>query len=134
MTQKLLIIALITLSSCTRPTITEIINSEDYNLSCGGLKNSFYVTEMYKQRAEKVIRSSMFWSKENAQQAYMAADVKQSHLLNIIKRKCDKYNDQFFPDDVQEMVKKRLDKEDVGSSKKWLDNVRSINDLYNDLK
>ena len=99
-----LIIILITLSSCAKPTVVDIVMPKDKNLNCDELNDEFNETRRFKKEAQDVkevntggnmTRTILFWpalvkTLHNADVAIGAADARAYHLIDIMKdKKCE---------------------------------------------
>ena len=95
-----LVLGLILLNSCAKPTIVDVIMPGDEELNCGQLKNGVAETQRFKREAEAVkggtggniTRGLLFWpaiigSYQNANEAIAAANNRKVHLFNIMRKK-----------------------------------------------
>ena len=95
-----LVLGLILLNSCAKPTIVDVIMPGDEELNCGQLKNGVAETQRFKREAEAVkggtggniTRGLLFWpaiigSYQNANEAIAAANTRKVHLFNIMRQK-----------------------------------------------
>ena len=93
-------ISLILLSSCAKPTVVNIVSPGDEELNCEQLENAIAETQKIKQDAEyakegtggNVARVMLFWpawakTLHNADIAIQAANDRNFHLINIMKKK-----------------------------------------------
>ena len=99
----ILSISIILLNGCAKPTVVNIVLSEDYELDCRQLENAVAESQKIKREAEyakegtggNVTRLILFWpawakTLHNADVAIRAADDRIYHLFNIMKKKkCD---------------------------------------------
>ena len=99
-----LIIILITLSSCAKPTVVDISKPNDKNLNCDELNDEFNETRRFKKEAQSVkevntggnvTRTVLFWpalvkTLHNADVAIKAADARAYNMVDIMKdKKCE---------------------------------------------
>tara|TARA_B110000495_G_C22895044_1_gene522158 strand:+ start:271 stop:738 length:468 start_codon:yes stop_codon:yes gene_type:complete len=99
-----LIIILINLGSCAKPTVVDISTPNDKNLNCDELSDEFNETRRFKKEAQNVkeinsggnmTRTILFWpallkTLHNADVAIKAADARAYHIVDIMKdKKCE---------------------------------------------
>ena len=95
-----LVISLILLNSCAKPTVVNIVVPGDEKLNCEQLENAVAETQKIKKDAEfakegtggNVARMMLFWpawakTLHNADIAIQAANDRNFHLINIMKKK-----------------------------------------------
>ena len=95
-----LFISLILLDSCAKPTVVNIVLPEDEKLNCEQLENAVAETQKIKEEAEyakqgtggNITRMILFcpaWAQtlHNADVAIQAANDRNYHLINIMKKK-----------------------------------------------
>ena len=95
-----LCISLILLDSCAKPTVISIVLPEDEKLNCEQLENAVAETQKIKEDAEyakqgtggNITRMILFWpawaqTLHNADVAIQAANDRNYHLINIMKKK-----------------------------------------------
>ena len=93
-------ISLILLNSCAKPTVVNTVAPGDEKLNCEQLENAVAETEKIKKDAEyakeatggNVARLMLFWpawaqTLHNADVAIQAANDRNYHLINIMKKK-----------------------------------------------
>ena len=93
-------ISLILLNSCAKPTVVNVVVPGDEKLNCEQLENAVAETQKIKREAEyakegtggNVARMMLFWpawaqTLHNADVAIMAADDRNYHLVNLMKKK-----------------------------------------------
>jgi len=93
-------ISLILLNSCAKPTVVNIVVPGDEKLNCEQLENAVAETQKIKKDAEyakegtggNVARLMLFWpawaqTLHNADIAIQAANDRNYHLINIMKKK-----------------------------------------------
>ena len=93
-------ISLILLNSCAKPTVVNVIVPGDEKLNCEQLENAVAETQKIKKDAEfakegtggNVARMMLFWpawaqTLHNADVAIQAANDRNYHLINIMKKK-----------------------------------------------
>ena len=93
-------ISLILLNSCVKPTVVNIVVPGDEKLNCEQLENAVAETQKIKKDAEyakegtggNVARMMLFWpawaqTLHNADIAIQAANDRNYHLINIMKKK-----------------------------------------------
>ena len=93
-------ISLILLNSCAKPTVVNIIMPGDEKLNCEQLENAVAETQKIKKDAKyakeatggNVTRLLLFWpawaqTLHNADVAIQAANDRNYHLINIMKKK-----------------------------------------------
>mgnify|MGYP001284480672 CR=1 FL=1 len=96
----LLILNLIFLNSCAKPTVVEISMPEDKKLNCEQLREQIADTKKIKRDAEfaktntggNTARVLLFWpawakTLHNADKAIMAANNRNYHLIKLMKKK-----------------------------------------------
>ena len=97
-----LVISLVLLYSCAKPTVVEIVVPGDEKLNCEQLENAVAESQKIKKEAEyakdatggNVARMMLFWpawaqTLHNADVAIMAANDRNYHLVKLMKkRKC----------------------------------------------
>jgi len=94
------IIGLVLLNSCAKPTVVNIVVPGDEKLNCEQLENEVAETQKIKKDAEyaksgtggNVARMTLFWpawaqTLHNADVAIQAANDRNYHLINIMKKK-----------------------------------------------
>ena len=92
--------SLILLNSCAKPTVVNVVMPEDEKLNCEELENAVAEAQKIKKDAEyareatggNVARLMLFWpagaqTLHNADVAIQAANDRNYHLINIIKKK-----------------------------------------------
>ena len=95
-----LVLGLILLGSCAKPTVVTVVMPGDEGLSCSQLKNEVAETQRFKREAESVkggtggniTRGIFFWpaiiqSYSNANEAIAAANNRKVHIFNIMRGK-----------------------------------------------
>ena len=95
-----LIASLILLNSCAKPTVVNVVLPEDEQLNCEQLENAVAETQKIKRDAEyaregtggNMARIMLFWpawakTLHNADVAIQAANDRNYHLINIMKKK-----------------------------------------------
>jgi len=107
---NLLILFLVILSSCAKPTVVDITMPEDYKLNCEKLNNEYYETRRFKKEAQNakdfntggnMTRTILFWpalvkTLHNADVAISAADARAYHVVEIMKNKKCKDTNKFY--------------------------------------
>ncbi len=96
----ILIIGLVLLNSCAKPSVVDIVVTGDEKLNCEQLENALAETQKIKRDAEfakegtggNVARMILFWpawaqTLHNADVAIQAAYDRNYHLINIMKKK-----------------------------------------------
>ena len=96
----LLILIIFFFNSCAKPKVVKIFLPEDENLNCKQLKNAVAETQKIKKDAEyakegtggNVARMMLFWpawaqTLHNADIAIQAANDRNFHLINVMKKK-----------------------------------------------
>ena len=105
-----LILSLILINSCAKPTVVNVVMPGDNKLNCEELKDGFLETRRFKQEAESikevntggnVTRGMFFWpallkTLQNADEAIKAANDRGYHLVGIMKNKNCKDTDKLF--------------------------------------
>ena len=98
-----LLINLVILNSCAKPTVVKTILPKDQKLNCEQLENEVAETEKIKKDAEyakegtgaNITRMTLFWpawarTLHNADVAIQAANDRNYHLIKLMKKKnCD---------------------------------------------
>jgi len=117
---KILIIGLIFLNSCAKPTVVNIVLPGDKKLNCEQLENAVAESQKIKKEAEyakegtggNVARMMIFWpawarTLHNADVAIMAADDRIFYLSNLMKKKKCKNLDKIksFSNSIAEQLK-----------------------------
>tara|TARA_B100001245_G_scaffold166874_1_gene126245 strand:+ start:134 stop:592 length:459 start_codon:yes stop_codon:yes gene_type:complete len=95
-----LVLSLILLNSCAKPTVVEVVVSGDEKLNCEQLENEVAEAQKIKKEAQyarestggNVTRMMLFWpawakTLHNADIAIMAADDRIFHLIKLMKKK-----------------------------------------------
>ena len=95
-----LVLSLILLNSCAKPTVVEVVISGDEKLNCEQLENEVAEAQKIKREAQyarestggNVTRMMLFWpawakTLHNADVAIMAADDRIFHLIKLMKKK-----------------------------------------------
>ena len=95
-----LVLSLILLNSCAKPTVVEVVVSGDEKLNCEQLENEVAEAQKIKKEAQyarestggNVTRMMLFWpawakTLHNADVAIMAADDRIFHLIKLMKKK-----------------------------------------------
>ena len=95
-----LVLSLILLNSCAKPTVVEVVVSGDEKLNCEQLENEVAQAQKIKREAQyarestggNVTRMMLFWpawakTLHNADIAIMAADDRIFHLIKLMKKK-----------------------------------------------
>ena len=95
-----LVLSLILLNSCAKPTVIEVVVSGDEKLNCEQLENEVAEAQKIKKEAQyarestggNVTRMMLFWpawakTLHNADIAIMAADDRIFHLIKLMKKK-----------------------------------------------
>ena len=95
-----LVLSLILLNSCAKPTVVEVVISGDEKLNCEQLENEVAEAQKIKKEAQyarestggNVTRMMLFWpawakTLHNADIAIMAADDRIFHLIKLMKKK-----------------------------------------------
>ena len=93
-------ISLILLNLCAKPTVVNVVVPGDEKLNCEQLENAVAESQKIKREAEyakegtggNVARMMLFWpawaqTLHNADVAIMAADDRNYHLVNLMKKK-----------------------------------------------
>ena len=93
-------IVLILLNSCAKPTVVEVVVPGDDKLNCEQLKDAIVESQKIKRDAEyakegtggNVTRMLLFWpawaqTLHNADVAIIAANNRNHHLVNLMKKK-----------------------------------------------
>ena len=107
-----LIIILINLGSCAKPTVVDISTPNDKNLNCDELNYEFNETRRFKKEAQNtkdintggnMTRTILFWpalvkTLHNADVAIRAADARAYHVVDIMREKKCKNTDKFYSD------------------------------------
>ena len=91
---------IILLNSCAKPTVVNVVVAGDEKLNCEQLENAVAETQKIKKDAEfakegtggNVARMMLFWpawaqTLHNADVAIQAANDRNYHLINIMKKK-----------------------------------------------
>ncbi len=94
------IITLVLLNACAKPTVVNIVVPGDEKLNCEQLENEVRETQKIKKDAEfakegtggNIARVMLFWpawaqTLHNADIAIQAANDRNFHLINIMKKK-----------------------------------------------
>ena len=92
--------SLVVINSCAKPTVVDIVMPGDEDLNCEQLETAIAEAQNFKRKAEyakegtgaNTTRVLLFWpawakTLHNADVAIVAADDRNYHLLNIMKRK-----------------------------------------------
>ena len=95
-----LVLSLILLNSCAKPTVVDVVVSGDEKLNCEQLENEVAEAQKIKREAQyarestggNVTRMMLFWpawarTLHNADVAIMAADDRIFHLIKLMKKK-----------------------------------------------
>ena len=95
-----LVLSLILLNSCAKPTVVDVVVSGDEKLNCEQLENEVAEAQKIKREAQyarestggNVTRMMLFWpawakTLHNADIAIMAADDRIFHLIKLMKKK-----------------------------------------------
>ena len=95
-----LVLSLILLNSCAKPTVVDVVVSGDEKLNCEQLENEVAEAQKIKKEAQyarestggNVTRMMLFWpawarTLHNADVAIMAADDRIFHLIKLMKKK-----------------------------------------------
>ena len=95
-----LVLSLILLNSCAKPTVVEVVVSGDEKLNCEQLENEVAEAQKIKKEAQyarestggNVTRMMLFWpawarTLHNADVAIIAADDRIYHLIKLMKKK-----------------------------------------------
>ena len=95
-----LVLSLILLNSCAKPTVVEVVVPGDEKLNCEQLENEVAEAQKIKKEAQyarestggNVTRMMLFWpawakTLHNADIAIMAADDRIFHLIKLMKKK-----------------------------------------------
>ena len=95
-----LVLSLILLNSCAKPTVVNVVISGDEKLNCEQLENEVAEAQKIKREAQyarestggNVTRMMLFWpawakTLHNADVAIMAADDRIFHLIKLMKKK-----------------------------------------------
>ena len=95
-----LVLSLILLNSCAKPTVVEVVVSGDEKLNCEQLENEVAEAQKIKKEAQyarentggNATRMMLFWpawakTLHNADVAIMAADDRIFHLIKLMKKK-----------------------------------------------
>ena len=102
-----IILNLIFLLSCAKPTVVSVVKTEDKNLNCEQLEAAVADAQEFRQKALEVTggthgnyaRAIFFWpalhmTYANAHVAIVAANERSVHLINIMQDKnCNNLND-----------------------------------------
>ena len=96
----ILVLSLILLNSCAKPTVVDVVVSGDEKLNCEQLENEVAEAQKIKKEAQyarestggNVTRMMLFWpawakTLHNADIAIMAADDRIFHLIKLMKKK-----------------------------------------------
>ena len=95
--------AVILISGCATPTVTQVVKPGDSGLSCAQMQNEFADVQRLKKEADSeksvtggnVVRALLFWpaiigTAMNANEAISAADNRSVHLSNLMSQmKCE---------------------------------------------
>ena len=95
-----LVLSLILLNSCAKPTVVDVVVSGDEKLNCEQLENEVAEAQKIKKEAQyarentggNATRMMLFWpawakTLHNADVAIMAADDRIFHLIKLMKKK-----------------------------------------------
>ena len=95
-----LVLSLILLNSCAKPTVVDVVVSGDEKLNCEQLENEVAEAQKIKREAQyarestggNVTRMMLFWpawarTLHNVDVAVMAADDRIFHLIKLMKKK-----------------------------------------------
>ena len=105
----LIILILVLIKSCAKPTVVDVVMPRDKELNCKELKDEYAETRRFRQEALDVqgapgaqtARSVFFWpallvTLHNGDKAIKAANDRAYHIVDIMKKKnCDEA-DNFF--------------------------------------
>ena len=96
----LIILTLVLIKSCAKPTVVDVVMPRDKELNCKELKDEYAETRRFKQEALDVqsapgaqtARSVFFWpallvTLHNGDKAINAANERAYHIVDIMKKK-----------------------------------------------
>ncbi len=105
----LIILTLVLIKSCARPTVIDVVMPRDKELNCKELKDEYSETRRFKQEALDVqsapgaqtARSVFFWpallvTLHNGDKAINAANERAYHIVDIMKKKNCEEADSLF--------------------------------------
>ena len=127
----LIVLTLVLIKSCAKPTVVDVVTSRDKELNCKELKDEYAETRRFRQEALDVqsapgantARSVFFWpallvTLHNGNKAIKAANDRAYHIVDIMKKKnCDKADNLF----------RELTKTSSGAISK---EIKNLNKLY----
>ena len=129
-----LVLSLILLNSCAKPTVVEVVVSGDEKLNCEQLENEVAEAQKIKKEAQyarestggNVTRMMLFWpawakTLHNADVAIIAADDRIYHLIKLMKKKKCKGVD---------VINAKIE-EDKKSSNNIAEQLKDLNDMRN---
>ena len=130
-------ISLILLHSCAKPTVVNVVMPEDEKLNCELLENAVAETQKIKKDAEfakegtggNVARMMLFWpawaqTLHNADVAIQAANDRNYHLINIMKKKnCKGVNN------ISAQINKSISTDNITGQLKILKEMYDAGDL-----
>ena len=129
-----LVLSLILLNSCAKPTVVEVVVSGDEKLNCEQLENEVAEAQKIKREAQyarestggNVTRMMLFWpawarTLHNADVAIIAADDRIYHLIKLMKKKKCKGVD---------VINAKIE-EDKKSSNNIAEQLKDLNDMRN---
>ena len=127
----LIVLTLVLIKSCAKPTVVDVVMPKDKELNCKELKDEYAETRRFRQEALDVqsapgaqsARSVFFWpallvTLHNGDKAIKAANDRAYHIVDIMKKKnCDKADNLF----------RELTKTSSGAISK---EIKDLNKLY----
>lgn len=95
--------AMLVLTGCATPTVTQVVKPGDAGLTCSQMQNEYSDAQRFKKEADaeksvtggNVVRALFFWpaiigTAMNANEAIAAADNRMVHLSNMMmNQKCE---------------------------------------------
>ena len=103
MKKLLTVSAILLLTGCATPTVTQVVKPGDTGLTCSQMQNEYSDAQRFKREADaeksvtggNVVRALFFWpaiigTAMNANEAIAAADNRMVHLANMMmNKKCE---------------------------------------------
>ena len=103
MKKLLTVSAMLVLTGCATPTVTQVVKPGDTGLTCSQMQNEYSDAQRFKREADaeksvtggNVVRALFFWpaiigTAMNANEAIAAADNRMVHLSNMMmNKKCE---------------------------------------------
>jgi len=103
MKKLLTVSAILLLTGCATPTVTQVVKPGDTGLTCSQMQNEYSDAQRFKREADaeksvtggNVVRALFFWpaiigTAMNANEAIAAADNRMVHLSNMMmNQKCE---------------------------------------------